>query len=220
MFKLILRTFIKLILILFLVAAVLVLGNLYTYKRLVDEEPIAQLTFKPVKAQEFDAVVRLGNFCDAKVYKLYGDEWRIDAQFLKWKSWVTLFGINAMYRIDRISGRYTDIQDENFKLRSAHELKPITTLDLSKLDERYSETIDLVDTVYGSSAYEKMKDKTLYTVFRTQSGILIREQDIELATPLNTCTSDDSVWKSSIIWLDQNVASLFNSLEFLPSTTS
>ena len=217
MFKLIFRNIIKVIIISFIFLFFLILGNLYTYKRLTNEEPIAQLAFTPINSQEFDASLRLGNFCEEETYKIYGDEWRIDAQFLKWKSWAALLGINPLYRIERLSGRYSEIQDENSKHHSAHEIKPITTLNLSKLAEDYDHKFPFLDTVYGSSAYEKMKAETIFTVFRTQSGILIREQAESTAMHQNNCVKGKSVWKDTILKMDQSLASIVHSIQILPN---
>jgi len=213
MFKFFAPKVLKLLIIISLVLAFLVLGNLYTYKRLTAEKPIAQLTFAPVSNQEFDATLRLGNFCEESIYRIYGDEWRIDSQFLKWKSWATLFGLNAMYRIERLSGRYSHIEDENTKNHSAHELKTMSTLDLAKVADRYKNKFPPVDTVYGSSAYENMKPNTLYTVFVTQSGILIREQELLTFTHQNDCTVGKSQWKDTIVGLDQKLVSFIGSIK-------
>ncbi len=217
MLKLIFRVILKIVLISFVFFLFLLLGNLYTYKRLTSEEPIAQLAFTPINSQEFDASLRLGNFCEKNTYKLYGDEWRIDAQFLKWKSWAALFGVNPLYRIERLSGRYSEIQDENSKHHSAHEIKPISTLDLSRLAETYDNKFPFVDTVYGSSAYEKMKAETIFTVFRTQSGILVREQAVPTAPQQNNCVKGKSVWKDTILKMDQSLAAIVHSLQILPN---
>ncbi|QMU60743.1 MAG: hypothetical protein GKR92_03155 [Gammaproteobacteria bacterium] len=213
MFKYFAPKVLKLLTIVSLVLAFLVLSNIYTYKRLVAEKPIAQLTFTPVSIQEFDATLRLGNFCEESIYRIYGDEWRIDSQFLKWKSWATLFGLNAMYRIDRLSGRYSKIEDEKTKNHSAHDLKTTSTLDLAKVADRYKNKFPPVDTVYGSSAYKNMKPNTLYTVFVTQSGILIREQDLSTITPQNECVVGKSQWKDTIVGLDQKLVSLVGSIK-------
>jgi len=213
MFKYFAPKIIKLLLIVLLALSFLVLGNLYTYKRFTTENPIAQLTFTAVNHQEFDATLRFGNSCEENIYRVFGDEWRIDAQFLKWKSWATLLGLNAMYRIDRLSGRYANIHDENSKSHSAHELKTSSTLDLSKLAERYNNKFPPVDTVYGSSVYEAMQPNSLYTVFVTQSGILVREQDTSSLTEQPKCEADKSKWKNTMVSLDQKLAALIHSIK-------
>jgi len=212
MFKYFAPKVLKLLLLILIVISFLVLGNLYTYQRFSSEKPIAQLTFVPVNNQEFDASLRLGNFCNESTYRIFGDEWRIDAQFLKWKSWATLFGLDAMYRVDRLSGRYVNISDENSKSHSAHQLSTHSTLNLSALAERNKNKLPPVDTVYGSSAYETMQADTLYTVFVNQSGILVREQDTSTIKQSSECVADDSKWKQIIVSLDQKLKAFITSI--------
>ncbi len=215
MFRFISRTVFKFTIIALIILSFLVLGNVYTYQRLTDEKPIVQLRFIPVQQQEFDALLRLGEQCEEKIYRLYGDEWRIDAQFLKWKSWTTLFGVDAMYRVDRLSGRYIDIEDENTQAHSAHELKQSSTIDLSQLAEQYDNKFPPIDTVYGSSAYEKMTPETIFTVYRTQSGIIIREHGQDKAE--ESCIDDESIWKNTILKMDQKLAALIHSIQWMPA---
>ena len=156
----------------------------------------------------------MGDFCEEHIYRIYGDEWRIDAEFLKWKSWATLLGLDAMYRLDRLSGRYANIDDETAKSHSAHELKTTSTLDLGKIAERFNNKFPPVDTVYGSSAYEKMQAGVLYTVSVTQSGILIREN--ALTTPdnnQNDCIDSNAKWKNTMVNLDQKFAALISTIK-------
>lgn len=213
MLKLFATKIVKIILLLSLILTFLVLGNLFTYKNLTNEKQIAQLTFTPVGIQEFDATLRLGNFCDESIYRIYGDQWRLDTQFLKWKSWATLFGLNAMYRVERLSGRYSNIDDENTKNHSAHNLKIDSTLNLAKVAERYKNKFPPVDTIYGSSAYENMKPNTLYSVFVTQSGILIREQELTNRSQSDECIDDASKWKETIVSLDIKLANFIASIK-------
>ena len=212
MLKLITKKLLKLSILVLVVLAFLTLGNLYTYKRLTLEKPIARLAFTPVETQIFDVNLKLGDFCEENNYRIYGDEWRIDSQFLKWKSWATLFGLDAMYRIDRLSGRYTDINDENSKMHVAHNLTTNSTLDLVKIAKRYDNKFPPVDTIYGSSAYQKMKPNTLYTVFMAQSGIFIREEPLEDTALQSDCVSGKSKWKDTIVKLDQKLASIIRSI--------
>jgi hypothetical protein len=213
MIKFIALKIFKLSLLPILVLIFLVSSNLFTYQRLSSEKPIAQLTFTAVNQQEFDATLRLGNFCEENVYRIYGDEWRIDTQFLKWKSWATLFGFDAMYRIDRLSGRYTNIEDENNKNHSAHDLKTQSTIDLAQIANKYKNKFPPVDTIYGSSAYKTMKPNKLYTVSVTQSGILIREKEQTPDLSNTNCVNGVSKWKNKAVRLDQKLASLIASIK-------
>jgi len=117
-----------------------------------------------------------------------------------------------MYRVDRLSGRYVNISDENSKSHSAHQLSTHSTLNLSALAERNKNKLPPVDTVYGSSAYETMQADTLYTVFVNQSGILVREQDTSTIKQSSECVADDSKWKQIIVSLDQKLKAFITSI--------
>ena len=84
--------------------------NFNTFHRLTAEEPIAELRFTRVGQQAYEVVLRYGDFCKPETYRLYGDQWRLDAEFLKWRPWANLLGFDAMYRIERLGGRYLDIR--------------------------------------------------------------------------------------------------------------
>ena len=163
---------------LLLVAGVVLLllgSNLYTFYRLTDESPVAELQFRKVAAQEYEATISSGDFCHPEKYLLYGDQWRMDAQFLKWRPWANLIGFDSMYRIERLGGRYIDVRDENSSRRLAYRLYPEEMVDLSAMLDSYNGRLSPVDTLYGSSVYDSMQEDILYRVYRTQSGLLVRK---------------------------------------------
>ena len=214
MFKFLFKFSLKFLLLISRIFAFLMLGNIYTYNRLTAEAPIAQLTFTPVKNQEFNATIKLGDFCTEKDFTIYGDEFRIDARFLKWKAWATLFGADPLYRVERLSGRYADINDQNTKRSVSYQLNPATTFDFSHLFERYNDHLSFIDTDYGSSAYETMNTNSIFTVFRTQSGILIRTNERPAHDVMLTCSQSTSILKSSITKIDRGIASLVRAVKF------
>jgi len=165
-----------LVLTLSIVAIVLLLlSNFYTFHRLVDEEPIAELRFARVGDQVYEAVLRHGDFCTPERYLLYGDQWRLDAEFLKWRPWANLLGFNAMYRIDRLGSRYSDVDRENSQPQVSYELVPAVPVDLSSVIASYDGVFTPVDTLYGSSVYAIMDEAAVYRVYRGQSGLIARK---------------------------------------------
>jgi hypothetical protein len=152
--------------------------NLYTYARLTDEAPVARLSFQFVAPQEYRVELRSGDFCDAQTFLLYGDEWRIDAHFIKWKPWANLLGLDARYRLDRLSGRYKDIGQENSGPHIAWLLSEPSLFESMGLDEGWLAGLSPLDTVFGSSVYQAIEPGYDYTVYRGQSGLLVRKQPL------------------------------------------
>src|SRR5262249_60729388 len=111
------RRLFKYSLFLLVVAAVLVVmllsASIYTFNALTGETLIAELTFDRMNGRQWVAHLRTGDRCDERDLPLFGDQWRIDAEFLKWKSWANLLGLDAQYRLDRLEGRYRTAAEQN-----------------------------------------------------------------------------------------------------------
>jgi hypothetical protein len=162
----------------------LLASNLYTYHRLTAEAPIAELRFRQIGPQQYEASIAYGDFCHERQFLLYGDQWRLDAQFLKWRSWANMLGFDAMYRIERLGGRYGSVDEDNAGQHLAHELHNAERIDLPAIMARYSGWFSPVDTLYGSSVYDAMDEDRLYLVYRGQSGLLVRQAPLaDAASP-------------------------------------
>ena len=157
------------------IIALLLASNLYTFYRLTDETPIAELRFQRTGDRQYQATLSYGDFCKSEHYILYGDQWRLDARFLKWRPWANLLGFDSLYRIERLGGRYHDIHRENTDPQVAHELHPGDGIDLVAVMANYTGGFSPVDTLYGSSVYEEMDTAHVYRVYRSQSGLLVRK---------------------------------------------
>ena len=154
----------------------LMLGaNLQTYYRLSNESPIAELQFVMTDDGRYEAIITYGDFCNPERYPLYGDQWRLDAQFLKWRPWANVLGFDSLYRIERLGGRYRNLARENSEPHKAHALHPQGGIDLVAVLASYSGRLSPVDTLYGSSVYEDMNPHYVYRVYRSQSGLLVRK---------------------------------------------
>ncbi len=154
----------------------LVAWNLHTFNRLTEESLIARLRFVPVAEQQYEVELRSGDFCKSQSFRLFGDEWRIDARFLKWKAWANLLGMDSMYRLERISGRYRNIDDENRQRHFAYAIGDAPVIDLARYAERDWGRWAPVDTSFGSSVYESIDPAYEYAVYRSQSGLFVRKR--------------------------------------------
>lgn len=167
------------------VAAILLGLNVQSYARLTHERPVATITLSQIQPQFFEATLTQPQTATGEastaVYPVHGDEWRIEAQVLRWKPWANILGLNTQYRLDRLSGRYQDTRQELTAVRSVHDLRGGDvasggrwTLDVWDVSRRYRDYVDAVDTLYGSAAYMPMADGAQYEVWITQSGLIAR----------------------------------------------
>lgn len=152
--------------------------SLQTYSQLTEETPVARLSFQPVASQQYRVELRTGDFCDVRDFLLYGDEWRVDAHFLKWKPWANILGLDARYRLDRLSGRYRDIEQENTRPHVAWTLSESSSFDPARLAGGWLGKLSPLDTVFGSSVYQAIDPGYEYTVYKGQSGLLVRKSPV------------------------------------------
>ncbi len=147
--------------------------NLHSYQRLTHEYPVATLRFEQLGPQYFRAVLARPETV-AEIYELRGDEWQLDARVLKWKGFATVLGLDSGYQLERLSGRYHNIQQENAAPRSAHPLYLGEGLDIWALARQHPRWLPWVDAVYGSATYMPMAHGAGYQVSMSQSGLIAR----------------------------------------------
>ena len=145
------------------------------YRALTREEVAAVVAIEPVAPQRFVADVTLADGRSRR-FELAGDELYVDARVLKWAAWANLLGLHTSYALDRISGRYTDLDDERHAPRTVHSLVEAASLDAFALRREHELLAPLVDASYGSATFTSANRPTTLEVRVSTTGLLVREQ--------------------------------------------
>lgn len=200
------------LLVLLLLAGSLFSAWIYTYNRLTAETLIAKISFDRIGKQVYKANLARGDLCAVEAYTIYGDQWRIDAEFLKWKYWANLLGLDSLYRLDRIEGRYQNIEDHNNKPKHAFELGSKTALDIVGIAKALGRFNFLLDAAYGSSTYKDIETDNIFKVYKTQIGIITRTaprkkdvlgRDLPNIEITNACNLEPGIWKAFSKWINK-----------------
>jgi hypothetical protein len=165
---------------LFLSLAVLagVLGvSTQGYRALTLEEVAATVTTVPSGPQAFQAFVEFPDGRDT-AFHVTGDQLLVDAHILKWRPLANILGVPTQYELDRLGGRYLDIEDERTAPRSVHSLKNDKPVDLFHLARRYTLLAYLVDTEYGSATYIGVERPARFEIRVSTTGLLVREVEL------------------------------------------
>lgn len=144
------------------------------YRALTLEELAATVTTVPTGPQAFQAFVEFPDGRDTTLH-ISGDQFLVDAHILKWHPLANLIGLHTQYELDRITGRYLDIEDERTLARTVHSLKSDKPVDLYVLAGRYALLGLLVDTEYGSATYIEVTRPARFQVHVSTTGLLVRE---------------------------------------------
>ena len=178
-----------LILLLLSISGILLSMGLFSriYHRFTKEIPVAEIITRPMENHGPSPVTQIryrpiGGGHD-RYFFMRGDQWMIEGDIVKWKTWLNLLGLDTRYRLTRLQGRYLDIEAERSAPRTV-----VSLIDHAPdTDEchpfwrflyRSGQKLPLVDTVYGNAAYQDLNSRSHYHVFVGTSGFLIRKRDL------------------------------------------
>ncbi len=148
--------------------------NFASYERLVNERQIATISFYQLAPQYFSATLHLPDEGIARQLELRGDDWQLDAKVLKWHGYANIVGLDALYKLDRLTGRYQDIDQQKSEPITAYPLTLEPGLSLWHYIEKFPHLLPFVDAFYGNAVFLPMEDKAEYKIFITQSGLIAR----------------------------------------------
>ena len=143
------------------------------YDRLTAEEHVADIQFTRSAADEYTARLMLDGRLD-KLVTLRGDEWQLDARIVTWKPPATILGLSPVYQLERLSGRYSDIERERSAPRSVHGLAEERPLDLWSLARRFPEYALGIDAYYGTATYLPMADGARFRITLSRDALIAR----------------------------------------------
>jgi len=153
------------------------IGGLYlstqNYRQLTHEQYAGELQIQPNGRDRFVAhlVLTGGQHISAP---LYGDQVQLSAYIVKWKPWLSALGFNTLYRLDRISGRFSQVQTAMAAQFSAHPINPDSKADIASWRKQYQCLSVLVDLEQGSAAYVAADKPIRYDVYISVDAVLLR----------------------------------------------
>ncbi|HDQ04667.1 MAG TPA: hypothetical protein ENN23_08940 [Deltaproteobacteria bacterium] len=144
------------------------------YLALTQEEVAAVVRTEPMGNKVFLAHFEFSDGRKAS-YRLEGDALYVDAHILKWKPVVNILGLHTVYELDRVSGRYMNIEEEIKRPRTMFLLSEKKPVNMFNLRTRYSFLQPFLDAEYGSAAFVELKKPVTLEIRVSTTGLLIRE---------------------------------------------
>jgi hypothetical protein len=144
------------------------------YRALTREDVAARVAVRPVGPQRFAATFLVADRPEV-TYEIAGDAIYVDAHILKWKPMANVLGLHTAYELDRVTGRYDDIAQEQSGDRTVYSLAQPKPVDLFGLRRSYAFLAPLLDAEYGSGTFVPVTRPGEFEVRVSTTGLLIRE---------------------------------------------
>jgi hypothetical protein len=143
------------------------------YRALTREVVAAIVVTRPTGPERFMATF---TFPDGRreLYELTGNALYVDAHIVKWHPRANILGLHTAYQLDRVSGRYDRLEDEQTKPRRMFTLARPTPVDMFQLARSLAFLGRVVDTEYGSATFISARGPAELQLRVSTSGLLFR----------------------------------------------
>lgn len=154
-------------------AGMILLGSVFSYGQLTGEQTVALIEFQENAPGEYTARLMIDGESD-QLFSLSGDEWQLDARVVSWKPPATILGLEPIYQLERLSGRYADVEREVSEPRTVHALAEENALDVWNIARRFPILTPGVDAYYGTATYVPMANGARYEVNLSRDALIAR----------------------------------------------
>ena len=160
------------------------------YQALTREVVAATIVTRPSGPDRFVATF---TFPDGRreQYEITGNALYVDAHIVKWHPRANILGLHTAYQLDRVSGRYDRLEDEQTKPRRIFALSPSPPVDMVQVVRSFAflrRFRRVVDAQYGSASFIAAREPTQLELRVSTSGLHFRRtrqaaQDAPAAMP-------------------------------------
>ena len=155
--------------------------DISTYAALPDARALATLRFQAVGPQRYE--VSLEQEKTTRTYVLEGDLWQLDLHVLRWKSLAELIGLESGYRLERLSGRYLAVEQQNLARHAQVELsEKLLGVDIWHSLQLERRNLHFLEPQVLRVDYMPIADGASYAVELAPTGLLAR--------PLNAAATE------------------------------
>jgi hypothetical protein len=99
---------------------------------------------------------------------VYGNEWTLEADFIKVVPWLTVLGVHSGYKVTRLEGRYDDIHLEQNGPRSVYAIDGGDDGFFQHMHDWHGWISPFIDAQYGSATFT---GPGTYNVYASETGL-------------------------------------------------
>lgn len=144
--------------------------DISSYRAMPQDKPLATLSFKADGAYYRVEVLQGG---EERSVLLEGDLWQLDARLMQWKGLAQLIGLQPGYRLEKLSGRFLSIEQQNLAQRTRVELASSPYgVDLWRWLRLSQRDLFIFDPQAARVTYLPIADDAVYSINLTPAGLL------------------------------------------------
>lgn len=162
-------------------SVVFLMLDLWSYKLALKEQALADIHIKQLDEAYFVLKFKVNGEHEQK-FQILGDQWQLDMRLLTWKGPFLTLGFEPIYRFERLSGRYANIDDERLKQRTVYPLNTSSFVDLWRISQIFDFWLH---ANYGSSLFMPLTDNAKYTIFLSARGLVAKPMNKEAESAVN-----------------------------------
>src|SRR3989338_3746801 len=142
------------------------------------ETLVATVTTQRTAAQEFVLTYHPAEWAEeapGQSVSLRGDQWAIGGGIVKWHPWLTSLGLASYHKPIRISGQFSDLDQQRAQPPTVYALTPGTDW-FWEAFYRAAPYLPFVEAVYGSAASVYVEPDVVQAIYVTTTGYLIKRK--------------------------------------------
>ncbi|MBD9484425.1 hypothetical protein IB229_15670 [Pseudomonas sp. PDM14] len=147
--------------------------DLLSYSPLPEDKPLLTLSFSADGPQRYRVSLLEGG--EERQVTLEGDLWQLDARLLRWKGLASLIGLQPGYRLEKLSGRFLAIeQQESARNAQITLAQSPYGIDLWRWLRLGQHDLFLFDPEAARVTYLPITDGAMFNVTLSPTGLLAK----------------------------------------------
>ncbi len=145
-----------------------------SYQQISTVSPIATVAFSKIDDKQF-SVNLIDQAGSEQRYTLSGELWQINAQVLRWFDGAAQIGVKPGYKLDRLSGRYLSLSDEQNLPHTAIALNGAPAyFDIWSQLRAVNRYFSVIEASAADTGYMPMADGALYSVTMGADDLVVQ----------------------------------------------
>jgi hypothetical protein len=109
-------------------------------------------------------------------YEIKGQQWAVGGNIIKWEPWVSFVGMETMYRLSRLEGRYVKASDQQANPQTVYSLTETEESPFWNFIDRFGEKLPFIDAGYGNTTFNRPDYNETFYIYVTESGFMAQRK--------------------------------------------